>query len=59
MAKSFEIMRKYNLRLNPRKCNFMVGIGKYLGYMVTKIKPNSTWIRVIVDMKPPTFVKDV
>ena len=31
----FEILRKYKLRLNASKCPFGVGLGKFLGYMVT------------------------
>ena len=31
----FEILRKHKLRLNTSKCSFVVGSGKFLGYMVT------------------------
>ena len=31
----FEILRKHKLRLNTSKCSFVVGPGKFLGYMVT------------------------
>ena len=31
----FEILRKYKLRLNASKCSFGVGLGQFLGYMVT------------------------
>ena len=31
----FEILRKHKLRLNASKCSFGVGLGKFLGYMVT------------------------
>ena len=31
----FEILRKHKLRLNASKCLFGVGLGKFLGYMVT------------------------
>ena len=30
-----EILRKHKLRLNASKCSFGVGLGKFLGYMVT------------------------
>ena len=40
----FEIFRSYRLRLNASKCSFVVGSGKFLGYMVThkgiEINPN-------------------
>ena len=31
----FEILKSYKLRLNASKCSFGVGLGKFLGYMVT------------------------
>ena len=31
----FEVLRKYKLRLNASNCLFGVGLGKFLGYMVT------------------------
>ena len=31
----FEILRRHKLRLNTSKCSFGVGLGKFLGYMVT------------------------
>ena len=40
----FEILQKYKLRLNASKCSFGVGLGKFLGYMVThrgiEVNPN-------------------
>ena len=31
----FEILREHKLHLNASKCSFGVGLGKFLGYMVT------------------------
>ena len=31
----FRILREHKLRLNASKCSFRVGLGKFLGYMVT------------------------
>ena len=31
----FETLREHKLRLNASKCSFGVGLGKFLGYMVT------------------------
>ena len=31
----FEILRKHRLRLNASKYSFAMGLGKFLGYMVT------------------------
>ena len=40
----FEILRKYKLCLNASKCSFGMGLGKFLGYMVTcrgiKVNPD-------------------
>ena len=45
----FEILRKYKLRLNASKCSFGVGLGKFLGYMVTHwgIEVNPDQIKTI------------
>ena len=57
----FEILRKYRLRLNTSKCSFEVGLGKFLGYMVThrgiEISPDR--IRAIHSMQPPWNPKEV
>ena len=31
----FDVLRRHKLRLNASKCSFGVGLGKFLGYMVT------------------------
>ena len=45
----FEILRRHKLRFNASKCSFGVGLGKFLGYMVTHhgIKVNPNQIKVI------------
>ncbi|VFQ77910.1 unnamed protein product [Cuscuta campestris] len=61
MRATFDIMARYNLRLNPKKCVFAVCTGKFLGFMVTKrgIEPNPEKIRAITEMQAPTSVRDV
>ncbi|XP_019200277.1 PREDICTED: uncharacterized protein LOC109193905 [Ipomoea nil] len=61
LADCFKVMIKYNIRLNPKKCAFAVQGGKFLGYMVTKrgIEPNPEKVQAIIDMQPPTTVKDL
>ena len=51
----FEILRGHKLRLNASKCSFGVGLGKFLGYMVTYqgIKVNPDQIKVINNLQPP------
>ena len=35
LQEAFELLRKYNIKLNPLKCAFGVSSGKFLGFMVT------------------------
>ena len=42
----FAILRKHKLRLNASKCSFGVKLRKFLGYMVTHRRINSTLTRL-------------
>ena len=57
----FQILRKYKLRLNASKCSFGVGLGKFLGYMVThkgiEVKPDQ--IKAINNLRSPRNPKEV
>ena len=57
----FAILRKYKLRLNASKCFFGVGLGKFLGYMVThrRIEVNPNQIKAINNLQPPRNLKEV
>ena len=57
----FEILRKHKLRLNASKCSFGVGLGKFLGYIVTHrgIKVNLDQIKAINSLQPPRNPKEV
>ena len=57
----FEILRKHKLRRNASKCSFGVGLGKFLGYMVTHwgIEVNPDQIKVINNLQPPRNPKEV
>ena len=35
LEKAFNLMRKYNMKLNLVKCTFEVSAGKFLGFRVT------------------------
>ena len=37
LGSTFNVLRKHKLRLNASKCSFGVGLGKFLGYMITSI----------------------
>ena len=57
----FEILRKHKLRLNASKCSFGVGLGRFLGYMVTHrgIEVNPDQIKAINDLQTPRNPKEV
>ena len=57
----FEILRKHKLQLNASKCSFGVGLGRFLGYMVTHrgIEVNPDQIKAINDLQAPRNPKEV
>ena len=61
LEETFNTLRKYNLKLNPSKCIFVVPSGKFLGFMVSQrdIEANPVKIKAIIEMSPPTNVKEV
>jgi hypothetical protein len=54
-AETFDNLRKFKMKLNPKKCTFGVPSGKLLGYMVSHygIDPNPEKVSAITKMKPP------
>ena len=61
LQKTFDVLRKYKMRLNPAKCAFGVSSRKFLGFMVnqrgTEINPEK--IQALVNMKSPKNVKEI
>ena len=57
----FGILRRDKLRLNTSKCSFGVGLGKFLGYMVTHrgIEVNTDQIKAINSLQSPRNPKKV
>jgi len=57
----FGILRQHKLRLNTEKCSFRVGLGKFLGYMLTTwgIEANPDQIIAIQQLQPPSNPKEV
>ena len=57
----FEILRKHKLCLNASNCSFGVGLGKFLGYIVTHrgIEVNPDQIKAINNLQPPQNSKEV
>ena len=61
LSKAFQILREYNMKLNPAKCAFGVSAGKFLGFIVNNrgIEPNPDKIKVVLDMPLPSGIKEV
>lgn len=47
------------MKLNPEKCTFALGAGKFLGFIVSQggIKVSPEKIKAIMDMQPPKTIK--
>ena len=54
LQKTFDMLRRYKMKLNPRKCAFGVASGKFLGFMVSRrgIEANPDKIQAILNMEP-------
>jgi hypothetical protein len=61
LAETFDNLRKFKMKLNPKKCTFVVPSGKLLGYMVSchGIDPNPEKVSAITKMKPLESLHDV
>ncbi|XP_057956315.1 uncharacterized protein LOC131149676 [Malania oleifera] len=61
LRETFELLRRYHMRLNPSKCVFGVSVGKFLGFMVTHrgIEANPDKIRVLLEMEAPRTKKEI
>ena len=61
LKQSFDILCKYQMKLNPTKCSFGVRAGTFMGYMVTRrgIEGNPDQIKAIVEIKSPKNLKEV
>jgi len=61
LQETFDILKRYNMKLNPEKCAFRFGSGKFLGFMVSnrRIAINPNKIKVIKDITMVDIVKVV
>jgi len=61
LRKTFEILRAFNMKLNPKKCVFGVRSGKFPSFMISNggIEANPDKIQVVLDIKPPQNVQEV
>ena len=61
MSEEFQILRNYNMKLNPAKCAFGVSAEKFLGFIVNHrgIEANPDKIKVVLDMPSLSGIKEV
>ena len=61
LSEAFQILRNYNMKLNPAKCAFGVSAGKFLGFIVNHrgIEANPDKIKALLDMPSPSGIKEV
>lgn len=61
LAKIFDKLEQYNVRLNPKKSVFGVIVGKLLGFIVFNrgIEVDPTKVKAILDMLAPTNLKQL
>ena len=61
LAESFQVLKNYNMKLNPTKCAFGVSAGKFLGFIVNNrgLEANPDKIKVVLDMQPPSNTKEI
>lgn len=61
LRETFEVLRHPKIILNPTECALGVGSGKSMGLTVSKqgIEANPDKIKAILDMEPPSSMKDV
>ena len=59
LQEAFELLKKYNMKLNPLKCVFGVGTGKFLGFLVTQrgIEVNPIQLKAVIDSQVTTSRK--
>ena len=61
LSEAFQILREYNMKLNPAKCAFGVSAGKFLGFIVNNrgIEANPDKIKAVLEMPSPSDIKEV
>ena len=61
LKQMFNILQKYQMKLNPLNCAFGVGSGKFLGFIVNQrgIEANLEKIKAFLEMRSPKKPKKV
>nr|GEZ84428.1 reverse transcriptase domain-containing protein [Tanacetum cinerariifolium] len=61
ISKTFDNLKKINMKLNPKKCSFRVEEGKFSGYMETSegIRANLRKTKALADLQSPRMLKEM
>ncbi|KAK8924197.1 hypothetical protein KSP39_PZI019370 [Platanthera zijinensis] len=61
LEETFATLRGCQMRLNPLKCTFGSGRGKFLGHLLTPagVEPNPDKVRAILELESPRNAKEV
>ena len=61
LQQTFDLLKKYDMKLNPLKCAFGVSVGRFLGFMVTQrgIEANPAQLKAILQSPAPTSKKGI
>ena len=61
LAEAFQVLKSYNMKLNPAKCTFGVSAKKFLGFIVNNrgIEANLDKIKAVLDILPPSNIKGI
>lgn len=61
LRKTFTPLRRHHVMLNPKKCVFGVGFGKFLGFLINQrgIEANPEKVQAVIDMQSPRTVREV
>ena len=61
LAESFQVLKNYNMKLNPTKCAFGVSARNFLGFIVNSrgIEANPDKIKAVLDMQSPLNTKEI
>ena len=61
LQQAFELLKAYDMKLNPKKCAFRVSAGQFLGFMMTQggIEANPTQLQTILESPAPSSRKGI
>ena len=61
LQEAFNLLRAYDMKLNPLKCAFGLNVGRFLGFMVTQrgIEANPAQFKAILESSTPSSRKGI